>query len=155
MAGIGDTENDQSATVGVTVYSADGVTWAQSADDSSFATTQLNDLHASSTTYVAVGSTISDADLALQTGAVWVSGDGNTWRSLGNFGGSFTQYGGSALAPSGMVMFTANEADSPDGTSRHVDDLRLVPARVATDSLTRPFRAARPASAQRPDSRSA
>ena len=117
MAGIGNVQSDTTASAGVTVFSADGVTWTQTmAGDSSFANTQLNDIHSSSSVYVAVGSILDQTDFTLQTGRILVSGDGKTWRALGNFGGVFSQYGGSALGTSGLVLFTANEQDNADGT---------------------------------------
>ena len=74
----------------------------------------INDVHSSDSQYVAVGSTIDQDDMTLQTGRVWVSADGQAWRSLGDFGGSFNQYGGSALGPSGLVVFTEDEEDAND-----------------------------------------
>ncbi len=117
MAGIGYVENDETPSAGLTVFSSDGSNWTQTmTGDPAFANTQFNDIHSSSSVYVAVGSTTDDSDFTLQNGNIYVSGDGRTWRTLGAFGGVFSQYGGSALGPSGLVLFTANEQDNEDGS---------------------------------------
>jgi hypothetical protein len=118
MAGVGWATSDTSPSVSLSVFSSDGTTWSQStASDGSFDNTLLDDVHSTASEYVAVGSSVSDVDMTLQTGGVWVSQDGRTWRTLGAFGGLFSQYGDSALGPSGLVIFTADEQDSnEDGT---------------------------------------
>jgi len=117
MAAIGYIESDTDPSTGVAMSSADGTTWTvASSSDTTFSNTQLNDIHSSASAYVTVGSSVDDTDFSLQTAGIWVSGDGKTWRSLGNFGGQFSQYGGSALGPTGLVLFTANEQDTNDGS---------------------------------------
>jgi len=117
MAAIGYVESDTDPSTGVAMSSADGTTWTvASSSDTTFSNTQLNDIHSSASAYVTVGSSVDDTDFSLQTAGIWVSGDGKTWRSLGNFGGQFSQYGGSALGPTGLVLFTANEQDTNDGS---------------------------------------
>lgn len=115
MAGIGWAESDTTPSVGMSVFSADGTTWTQtSAADGSFDNSLMNDIHSSASEYVAVGSTIDELDMTLQTGRIWVSADGQTWRSLGAFGGQFSQYGASVLGPDGLLIFTEDEQDSDD-----------------------------------------
>lgn len=115
MAGVGAALSETSPSLGLTLFSPDGINWSQgTATDGSFENTQMEELHSSLSTYVAVGSTIDDLDMTLQTGVMWTSGDGKSWRSLGNFGGVFSQYGASALGAAGLVVFTANEQDAGD-----------------------------------------
>ncbi len=115
MAGVGWAASDTTPSLGIGVFSTDGNNWIQtSATDSSFDNTLINDVHSSATEYVAVGSTIDETDMTLQTARAWVSADGRSWHSLGNFGGLFSQYGASALGPTGLVVFTADESDSDE-----------------------------------------
>lgn len=115
MAGVGYAESDTSPSVAMTLFSSDGTTWSQAnASDGSFDNALINNVHSSDSQYVAVGSTINQDDMTLQTGRVWASTDGQAWRSLGNFGGTFNQYGGSALGPGGLVVFTEDEEDAND-----------------------------------------
>ncbi len=115
MAGIGWAASDTTPSLGMSVFSADGTNWTQTnASDGSFDNSLINDIHSSSTEYVAVGSTISEIDMTLQTGRVWVSADGQAWRSLGDYGGLFSQYGDSAIGPDGLLIFTEDEQDSDD-----------------------------------------
>jgi hypothetical protein len=115
MAGVGWAASDVTPSLGLAVYSADGTNWAQGqASDNSFDNTLMNDLHSNASGYIAVGSTIDETDMTLQTARIWVSADGRSWRSLGEFGGSFSQYGDSALGPNGLVVFTADQQDSGD-----------------------------------------
>ena len=118
FAGVGYAESNDFSSLAMSVQSADGSTWTQTnAPDNSFDNALLNDVHATANGYVAVGSTLDDEDMTYQTGRVWVSADGKTWRSLGSFGGEFSQYGASAMAPGGLVVFTEDEQDSnADGT---------------------------------------
>ena len=37
--------------------------------------------------------------MTLQGGRIWVSADGKSWRSPGDFGGVYSQYGASVLGP--------------------------------------------------------
>ena len=115
MAGVGYAESDTSPSVGLALFSADGTNWTQAtASDGSFDNSLINDIHSSSSEYVAVGSAIDESDMTLQTGRVWVTADGQTWHSLGSFGGLFSQYGDAALGPGGLVIFTEDEQDSDD-----------------------------------------
>jgi hypothetical protein len=116
MAGVGWAGSDELPSSGLAIYSSDGVNWSQAtASDGSFENVDIEDLNASPTEYVAVGSTTSeDEDITLRTGRIWVSADGKSWRSLGNFGGVFSQYGASALGPNGLVVFTSNEVEVGD-----------------------------------------
>jgi len=114
-AGAGWAASDSEPSLGLTLSSADGTNWSQTtATDGSFDNTLMNDLHATSSGYVAVGSAIDETDMTLQTGRIWLSADGTSWHSPGNFGGIFSQYGDSALGPGGLVVFTADEQDSND-----------------------------------------
>jgi len=120
MAGVGWAASDTTPSLGLAIYSADGVTWTQAtASDASFDDTLIDDLHSSSTEYVAIGSTVDPNDMSLQTGRVWVSANGQSWRSSGAFGGTFSQYGDSALGPNGLVVFTADQQDA--GGDNNVD----------------------------------
>jgi hypothetical protein len=115
FAGVGYAESDDFSSLAMTVASADGSTWTQTnAPDNSFDNAILNDIHTTPSGYVAVGSTLDDEDMTYQTGRLWASADGKTWRSLGTFGGAFSQYGASAMAPGGLVVFTEDEQDSND-----------------------------------------
>jgi hypothetical protein len=115
MAGVGYAESDTSPSLAMALFSSDGTNWIQvNSSDSSFENGLMNNVHSSDSQYVAVGSTVNQDDMTLQTGRVWVSADGKSWRSLGDFGGSFNQYGGSALGAGGLVVFTEDEEDAND-----------------------------------------
>jgi hypothetical protein len=110
LVAVGYATSDESPSMGMAIYSGDGLSWNQgTAADGSFENTTINDVHATDNAYVAIGSAVSNDDLTLQTGRVWISADGHSWRSLGDFGGSFTDYNTSALGTAGLVMFTGNE----------------------------------------------
>ena len=113
FVGVGYAESDVAPSIGLTVASADGTSWAQTvASDGSFQDSLLTDVHSAANEYVSVGSTLDSNDPTLQTGRIWASADGQRWRSLGDFGGPFSQYGASALGASGLVVFTADQAES-------------------------------------------
>lgn len=113
MAAIGYIESETTSNLGLALFSADGSNWSQAnPGEGSFDNTSLDDIHATSNAYVTVGSTL-DEDFN-ETGNVWISADGQSWRSLGAFGGVFTVYGDSALGPGGLVVFTATEGYSND-----------------------------------------
>ncbi|HEY7025652.1 MAG TPA: hypothetical protein VH371_11905 [Candidatus Limnocylindrales bacterium] len=115
VVGVGYAEGDTSPSVALTMFSSDGTSWAQtSAADGSFENALMNEVHSNDSAYVAVGSTTDQDDMTYQTGRLWLSADGNSWRSLGDFGGSFNQYGASALGPGGLVIFTEDEEDAND-----------------------------------------
>lgn len=111
--GVGAVEPADGPATGMTLFSSDGVNWSQtSASDGSFAGSQLWDAHANGSGFVAVGATIADDEQGTQTSRVWVTADGQTWKSAGEFGGSFDQYGASAFGPQGLVVFTMDQKDS-------------------------------------------
>jgi hypothetical protein len=115
IAGVGYASSDESPSVGLAVFSADGANWSQAiANDNSFDNALINNVFSSGTGYVGVGSTINADDMTLQMGRVWASADGKSWSSLGDFGGTFNQYGDSALGPQGLVIFTEDEEDAND-----------------------------------------
>jgi len=111
-AAVGWAASEDEPSLGLTVFSPDGSTWTETtASDASFDNALVNDVHATANEYVAVGSTLGDDDMELQTGRVWVSGDGQSWRSLGDLGGQYNQYGASVLVPSGLYVFNTYEED--------------------------------------------
>jgi len=115
VAAVGYATSDTSPSVAMALFSPDGTNWSQvNSSDDSFENALLNNVHSTDSQYVAVGSTINQDDMTLQTGRLWASLDGRSWRSLGDFGGSFNQYGGSALGAGGLVVFTEDEEDAND-----------------------------------------
>jgi hypothetical protein len=117
-AGVGWAASEEEPSLGLTVFSADGTNWTQTtAADTSFENALINDVHATGNQYVAVGSTLGDDDMELQTGRVWASGDGQSWHSLGDLGGQYNQYGASVLGPSGLYVFNTYEEDLDEDVS--------------------------------------
>jgi len=114
--GVGNFETDDVPDIALALSSADGLTWTQSPSDDSFQNALMTEVHAAANEYVAVGSTFdpNDPTLESQTLRAWASADGHTWRSAGDVGGSFTQYGASALGSNGLVIFTAYQPDIED-----------------------------------------
>ena len=127
MAAVGSGVSDEQPSVGFALYSSDGVTWSEAnASDNSFDNGVINEVHANGIRLrrrgLDRGRGLHDADRS-----VWVSADGHSWRSIGDFGGSFTQYSNSALGANGLVVFTANDEDTGDDQLRaQLNHLRLV-----------------------------
>jgi len=117
IAGVGWASSEEVASSGLAVFSPDGQTWTQgSTTDNSFDTATLIDVHPTASGYVVVGSTTTD-ELDYDLGRVWGSADGQSWRSLGDLGGPFNLYGASALAPSGLYVFTAYQETGDEDES--------------------------------------
>jgi len=114
--GVGYAESDVDPSIALALSSADGLTWTQSApSDNSFENALMSEIHPAANEYVAVGSTLDQDDPTLQTLRAWASADGHSWRSAGDIGGPFTQYGASALGSNGLVVFTADQNDIENG----------------------------------------
>ena len=84
--------------------------------DASFAGSGLLAVHALDQGYVALGFTPHVDDFLIQDGAAWISADGQDWLELATLSGAFTQLSASALAPNGLVVFAAVQADLDEET---------------------------------------
>ena len=114
FAGVGWAANEEVEAAGLAVFSVDGQTWAEASDtDNSFENATLIDVHATPSGYFAVGSIASD-ELDYDSGRLWGSSDGQSWRSLGELGGPYNLYGASALTASGLYVFTAYQDTSDE-----------------------------------------
>jgi hypothetical protein len=115
MAGVGSAISDTAPSVGFALWSSDGINWSQATpSDNSFEDADIDDVYATANGYVAVGSTVGDADVTKLNGRVWVSADGRSWHSLGQFGGTFDQLSASAFGPAGLVIVTSDQLETDD-----------------------------------------
>lgn len=116
FVGVGYSASEATELTAFAVRSADGVTWtAGASSDGSFAGSGLLEVHGlPGGGYVGVGFTPRDDDFTIQDGHAWLSADGLTWGRHASLGASFTQFGGSAMGSSGLVVFTAQQDELDD-----------------------------------------
>ena len=115
IVAVGDGEDLDLNFNGVTLQSADGLTWTQtSASDGSFAGSALEAVHAVPSGYVAIGIEPLPDDFGVATGGSWSSTDGLSWRTLAPLGGQFSVLDASAAGATGIVAFTVTEEETDD-----------------------------------------
>jgi hypothetical protein len=133
---IGDAESDVSPSTGLAFFSGDAMNWVQTgASDGSFESALMQELHAVPGGYIAVGYTLElDAGGdAIQVGRAWLSADGQSWRTIGQVGGNFSQYGASEVGSAGLVFFTADQSNfTEEGDVTSVIQAWFVPSSSLT-----------------------
>ncbi len=113
LVAAGDIEDADFNATALALHSSDGLAWSQgAASDGSFAEAAGRAALTVPTGYVTVGIVADPNDVAMNSGASWFSGDGQSWRSLGPFGSAFTDLDGSAAGSVGIVAFTVTEVDT-------------------------------------------
>lgn len=117
LVAVGDADDLNLGFTGITLYSADGVTWTQTAAvDGSFANSSIMSVHAVPQGYIALGLVPLPNEFGIATGVSWMSRDGQSWQSLAPFGDRFSQLEASAVGPAGIVAFTVTEEGPDDET---------------------------------------
>jgi hypothetical protein len=133
LVAVGDSGDDDLNFTGVTLQSADGLTWTQgSATDGSFAGVALVRVHAVPTGYVALGFAPDVDEFDVGTGGSWYSTDGFSWTSLAQMGDRFSLLETSAAGPSGIVAFTATVEEPDDETVISTVDAWFAPIEALT-----------------------
>jgi hypothetical protein len=132
MVGVGSVSAELFSNTGWALHSTDGLTWTLATNnDGSFAGADLRFVHALvGGGYVAIGNVVTADDTGLEEGDAWFSSDGTDWAHIGRFAGTFDALKTSALGPSGVVVFAAQQVDVNDDQSGSVISAWFAP--VAT-----------------------
>ena len=110
LVAVGDSAPDLTAATGLTLISADGLTWTQgAAADGSFSDGFPTDVWAQPAGYVALGYAPDPDDFSLQRVRLWRSPDGQAWHAIGQASATYNQFGAAALGQSGLVAFAATQ----------------------------------------------
>jgi hypothetical protein len=114
--GVGYPDESELALKAVALHSADGRSWVETdAADGSFAGSELESVHALPNGYVAAGLVIDDEDFTVTIGRLWLSADGRSWRSAGDFGTTSTAFITSAMGPGALVVFSTDQEETEEG----------------------------------------
>ena len=117
LVAVGDREDEDLEISAVSLESADGSTWSETAArDGSFANSGASFVHSVPSGYVAVGFVATEGAFGSSTGTSWLSADGQRWQALAPFGTEFTGLDASASAGSGIVAFTITSEELDDAT---------------------------------------
>jgi len=117
LVAVGDADDLNLGFTGITLYSADGLSWTQTAAvDGSFVNSSIMSVHALPHGYVALGLVPLLDEFGIATGVSWMSRDGQGWQTLAPLGDRFSQLAASAVGPAGIVAFTVTEEDPDDET---------------------------------------
>ncbi len=117
VVAVGDADDVNLNFTGIALYSADGLSWTQTAAvDGSFAGSGITSVHAVPQGYIAIGVVPQPDDFGIATGASWISLDGQSWQTLAPLGDRFSQLTAAAAGAPGIVAFTVTEEEPDDET---------------------------------------